>query len=307
MFSLFRRKQQEPQYHSRFGGLWVDRLDAETELSRRLAKASLSQDMGRKVSRFMKDGYLILSGAVDAKLADQLAGVMTKAFQEGDDQLKYQGDTDELHSFKGNTPARGKRIVEAHALRADIRDAFASPAIVEFLTAIFDEPPVLSQSLMFQMGSEQRFHRDTTFVRFDSPLRMVGCWIALEDVRPGSGELAYIVGSHKLPDFDFSHGKKDGVEVGPEELDRSMRWVEAESDKRGLPRERFHAKKGDALIWHADLAHGGSPITDPERTRQSVVGHLSPLSVGRSMHSSVRRQHGSIHYSSTYYDLNTLG
>ncbi len=306
MFSLFGRKQQ-PQYHSRFGGLWVDRLDAEKELSRRLAKASVSPDMGRKISKFMKDGYLILSGAVDARLADQIAGVMTKAFQEGDEQLRYQGDTDELHSFNGNTPARGKRIIEAHALRADIRDAFASPAIVEFLTAIFEEPPVLSQSLMFQMGSEQRFHRDTTFVRFDSPMRMVGCWIALEDVRPGSGELAYIVGSHKLPDFDFSHGKKDGVEVGPEELDRSLRWVEAESDKRSYPRERFHARKGDALIWHADLAHGGSPITDPELTRQSVVGHLSPLSVGRSMHSAVRRQHGPIHYSSTYYDLNTLG
>jgi phytanoyl-CoA hydroxylase len=316
VFSLFRKKPKPepppqpaspPRFHSKFGGLWVDRLDAEEELAARLAQGRIAPELGRKIAQFMRDGYLILEGAVDARLAGQLAALMTKAFREGDPQLKYQADSDELHSFAGNTPPRGKRIIEAHALRADIRDAFASPAIVEFLTAIFDEPAVLSQSLMFQMGSEQRFHRDTTFVRFDSPMRMVGCWIALENVVAGSGELAYIVGSHRIPDFEFSHGKKDGVEVGPEELDRSLRWVEDESDKRGLRRERFLAKKGDALIWHADLAHGGSPITDPERTRQSVVGHLSPLSVGRSMHSSVRRPHGPIHYSSTYYDLNALG
>ena len=36
VFSLFRKqKQQEPQpqYHSKFGGLWIDRLDAEEELA----------------------------------------------------------------------------------------------------------------------------------------------------------------------------------------------------------------------------------------------------------------------------------
>jgi phytanoyl-CoA hydroxylase len=124
-------------------------------------------------------------------------------------------------------------------------------------------------------------------------------------VRPGSGELSYIVGSHRLEDFPFSTGRKDGVGVSYEELSRSLEWVVAESEKRGLPKEVFSAKKGDALIWHADLAHGGRPITDPSLTRRSVVGHLSPLSVGRSAHprSKVRRKHGSLYYSSTFYNL----
>jgi ectoine hydroxylase-related dioxygenase (phytanoyl-CoA dioxygenase family) len=67
----------------------------------------------------------------------------------------------------------------------------------------------------------------------------------------------------------------------------------------------FRGRKGDALIWHADLAHGGSPITDPALTRQSVVGHLSPLSVGRSdfKTSARRRRHGALYYSSTYYNV----
>ena len=305
MFSFLKKKPRDIRYHSSFGGLWVDRLDADEELSRRLSSGAVSPELGRGLSRFMADGYLIVPGAVDSKVVDRIAAAMTHAFERGDERLRYQGNSDEVHVFQGNTDPRGKRVVEAHAVLPDVRDAFAAPAVVEFLTALFDEPPVLSQSLMFQMGSEQPIHRDTTFVRFDKPLCMVGCWIALEDVRPGSGELSYIVGSHRLPDFPFSTGRKDGVEATPDELHASFGWLVTESEKRGLSKQVFRASKGDALFWHADLAHGGSPITDPRLTRQSLVGHLSPLSVGRSTFatSAKRRRHGALYYSSTYYDL----
>ena len=304
MFS-FLKKRPDIQYHSRFGGLWVDRLDADRELLRRLSRGGLSAELGRRISRFIKDGYLIVPGAVDTGVVDRIATAMTNAFVHGDERLRFQGNSDEVHVFVGNTEPRGKRVVEAHAVLPEVRDAFASPAVVEFLTAVFDEPPVLSQTLMFQMGSEQPIHRDTTFVQFDQPLSMVGCWIALEDVRPGSGELSYIVGSHRLPDFPFSTGRKDAVGATPDELHASFGWLLTESEKRGMAREVFRARKGDALFWHADLAHGGSPITDPALTRQSLVGHLSPYSVGRSTFSTsaLRRPHGPIYYSSTYYDL----
>ena len=313
MFSLFRKKQppQQPevashQYHSKFGGLWVDRVDAEQELSRRLEAREISPELGRSIASFMADGYLIIPGAVASGLVDRIAATMTSAFERGDDRLRYQGGGHEVFKLEGRNDPRGKRIIESHAVLPEVRDAFASPKIVEFLQAVFGEPAVLAQSLVFQMGSEQPLHRDTTFVRFVKPLSMVGVWIALEDVRAGSGELSYVTGSHRLPDFPYSNGKKDGIEVSPEELDKSLRWVVEESERRGLSRQLFRPKKGDALLWHADLAHGGSPITDPQLTRQSLVGHLCPLSVRRSDQppSQPRRPHGPLQYSSTYYDLN---
>lgn len=305
MLSFFGKRTR---YHSKFGGLWIDRRDGDRELAQRRAKGSPSGQMERDVAKFMADGYLILRRAVDPQLADRIATAMTVGFERGDERLRYHTNGAKHHVLEGGTDPRGKRIIEAHVILPEILDAFASPRIVEFLTTIFDEPPVLSQTLMYQMGSEQGYHRDTTFVRFDAPLRMVGCWIALEDVRPGSGELSYIVGSHRLEDFPFSTGRKDGVGVSSEELNRSLDWVVTESEKRGLPKEVFRAATGDALIWHADLAHGGQPITDPTLTRKSVVGHLSPLSVGRSAHrgSKVRRRHGPLYYSSTYYNLKKL-
>ena len=35
----------------------------------------------------------------------------------------------------------------------------------------------------------------------------------------------------------------------------------------------FLAKKGDVLIWHANLVHGGMPIEDKNTTRKSMVIH----------------------------------
>jgi hypothetical protein len=305
VFSLFKKNQRQQEYHSKFGGLWIDRVDAGEELERRLEKGQVSAHLGQELSKFMADGYLIIPGAVDPDLVDRIAATMTEAFERGDERLRYQGGGNEVFTFEGKTEPRGKRVIEAHAVLPDVREAFTSPPIVEFLEAIFDEPVVLAQSLMFQMGSEQPFHRDTTYVRFRKPLSMVGCWVALEEVRAGSGELSYIVGSHRLPDFPYSSGKKDGIDVPHDELMGSLRWVVEESDRRGLKREIFRPAKGDALIWHADLAHGGSPITDPTLTRQSLVGHLSPLSVWRSDQrvGTTRKAHGRIHYSSTYYNV----
>ena len=67
------------------------------------------------------------------------------------------------------------------------------------------------------------------------------------------------------------------------------------------------AKKGDILVWHADLAHGGSPVTRPELTRQSLVGHFCPRSANpnyfkwRSEQAEIKR-YGALSYCSEHYD-----
>ena len=43
--------------------------------------------------------------------------------------------------------------------------------------------------------------------------------------------------------------------------------------ERGLKREIFLGRKGDCFIWSCQIAHGGTPISDPKRTRKSLVTH----------------------------------
>lgn len=43
--------------------------------------------------------------------------------------------------------------------------------------------------------------------------------------------------------------------------------------KEGIAPVRFHPRKGQALIWAANLLHGGDLQRDPSRTRWSQVTH----------------------------------
>jgi hypothetical protein len=41
----------------------------------------------------------------------------------------------------------------------------------------------------------------------------------------------------------------------------------------GLQPKYFLARKGDVLFWHANLFHGGSPISNPDSSRRALVCH----------------------------------
>ena len=102
---------------------------------------------------------------------------------------------------------------------------------------------------------------------------MVGIWVALEDVDAECGPLVYYPGSHKLPIYSNEH-------VGHFSVDPKLRkqvifepsWNELVR-VHGLESQVFMAKKGQALIWAANLLHGGMPHKDINRTRWSQVTH----------------------------------
>ena len=44
--------------------------------------------------------------------------------------------------------------------------------------------------------------------------------------------------------------------------------------ERGLEAHHFHARKGDVLIWQANLLHGGSERRNLQLSRKAVVCHF---------------------------------
>ena len=88
-------------------------------------------------------------------------------------------------------------------------------------------------------------------VRGDRPprLALAASWTALEDIKPGSGELTYFDGSHRLPDFVFSdefkcwHRDRDGDEMHVEYL----AGLVTRSEASGLPSRRHLAAPGRRL------------------------------------------------------------
>ncbi len=144
--------------------------------------------------------------------------------------------------------------------------------VIELLSRLFGRVAFPFQTLNFRIGSRKRSHSDA--IHFSSaPERfMCGVWVALEDVREGSGPLFYHPGSHKLPILSG-----DQVGASPDQEGHGCSRFEdtwgAIAAAEGFERERFFAKRGQALIWLANLLHGGDEIRDPNATRHSQVTH----------------------------------
>lgn len=85
----------------------------------------------------------------------------------------------------------------------------------------------------------------------------------------------YYSGSHKWPIFVNEHigycRAAHNVEPPNQKAFEEM-WAALVRTNRLEP-VQFHAKKGQALIWAANLLHGGSRQTDPSLTRWSQVTH----------------------------------
>jgi ectoine hydroxylase-related dioxygenase (phytanoyl-CoA dioxygenase family) len=156
-----------------------------------------------------------------------------------------------------------------------VRKLALLPSIIEKLELLYQRRPVPFQTLNFPVGTQQAAHSDS--IHFSSiPERwMCGVWIALEDVDEDNGPLQYYPGSHKLPVLamhDFGLSPQDFADLS-ESYPIYEEIVGEMLDASQLKPKRLHMKKGQALIWEANLFHGGSPINDPDRTRLSQVTH----------------------------------
>lgn len=267
------------EHFSRFGGLWTDRKDAQQLLLDKLYDGSVTHEEAKRLRDFIASGHLVVEEAVPAAVIDKLEAELSRAFARDDERLVVREPSDPA----GGPPAPGdsQPLVDLHALFAPAREALLAAPIVRFLTLIFEDDPLLFQSHKFDRGSAQGMHQDTAYVVTSAPLELAATWIALEDIRPGTGELMYYEGSHRLDDYLFGRGRKhwDPERDGDEAHERFLRHLEQDPPKLGMTRRTFLPRKGDAMIWAADLAHGGSPVADPTSTCKSIVGHYCPTRV----------------------------
>jgi ectoine hydroxylase-related dioxygenase (phytanoyl-CoA dioxygenase family) len=104
---------------------------------------------------------------------------------------------------------------------------------------------------------------------------LLGVWIALEDITTENGPLHYYPGSHKLPYYLNSDYNNEGTDymIGDKSYAEYEKMMQQKIAEQGLKKEIFKAKKGDLLIWHANLFHGGEPHTNKNMTRKSMVLH----------------------------------
>jgi hypothetical protein len=166
------------------------------------------------------------------------------------------------------------RVQDAWKSDEDVRQIAANRDVLDLLSKLYGRRAFPFQTLNFPVGTQQALHSDS--IHFSSiPERfMCGVWLAFEDVTRDAGPLVYLPGSHKWPILSNAMIGRSGADNRglPAQDPFDAAWA-ALVEASGLEFEHFLPKKGQALIWAANLLHGGAWQDDPTLTRWSQVTH----------------------------------
>jgi len=168
-----------------------------------------------------------------------------------------------------------RKLMDAWKSSTVINQIFHNQVVLQIMNFLFDKETMPFQTINFLYGSEQKPHSDSIHMTTEPLGYLAAIWIALEDIEDGSGELVYYPGSHKLnyvmsEDYDTGN---TALKLGNHNYKHYEEKIESIILQNNLEGKKFLASKGDVLIWHANLLHGGSPITKPGKTRKSMVAH----------------------------------
>ncbi|WP_347302388.1 phytanoyl-CoA dioxygenase family protein [Croceibacterium sp. TMG7-5b_MA50] len=175
---------------------------------------------------------------------------------------------------RSDKTAGERRVQDAWKFDADVKAIAANQVLLGLLSKLYGRRAFPFQTLNFPVGTQQEAHTDA--VHFSSlPQRfMCGVWLAMEDIAPEAGPVFYVPGSHRWPQLSNAMiGRRGHGSSLSSAQDPFAEGWRALMEVHGGMEEPFLAKKGQALIWTANLLHGGSRQTDPHLTRWSQVTH----------------------------------
>lgn len=238
---------------------WLDRLDSKEELP----KNGIFQSLDKKI----QDSILDWSGQGYAILDQFFSHQEVETMQSEIDKIKEKN----LAQYQVNS----KKLMFAVRQSDVLLNTVNNPKINQILSLLLGREVQLFQSINFEEGSQQKTHSDSVHMTTYPLGYLIAIWVAFEDVKPGSGVLHYYPGSHQLPYIlspDFDHGS-NRLFLGKNAYDKYEEKIAEVISNHTFPKKEFLPKKGDVLIWHANLLHGGNPITVKESTRKSMVLH----------------------------------
>ncbi|NEP87748.1 MAG: phytanoyl-CoA dioxygenase [Okeania sp. SIO2C2] len=228
------------------------------------SQLTLDKDTKKLVKQFAEQGYVIIDDLGIENITETTDRIVK-------DLTPIYGDKGKVESAW----IYHDRIQDAWTFNQDVKKIATSPKIINLLKILYQREPIPFQTLNFKFGTQQSTHSDS--IHFSSmPARfMCGVWVALEDIDANNGPLHYYPGSHKLSMFDLNDlGITGSYQNKPYDVYPIYEeFLQSLIEHNGLKKVELYVKKGQALIWAANLLHGGSPVIDKKRTRYSQVTH----------------------------------
>ena len=258
------------EYFPRAGPLpWLDLPDAELRVAEKRARGEITGEEAGQCRRWASDGFIVLERAFSPESLDRTWLAYEEAIRSG------------ALALQPESPAAGdllpSRSLDAHFVVPEIRQVLHDEGLRKWMRLLLGRPPVPFQTLVSHKGSEQREHSDAIHMTTYPVGYLTAAWIAFEDIHPDCGPIVYYPGSHKLPyvsslglGISRSAFRRRGYAAYFERYEPAIQRLIADN---GLRPVVFLPKKGDVLLWHANLIHAGSPRRNLALSRRAVVLH----------------------------------
>lgn len=225
-----------------------------------------------------KSGFLDFSAAIQQKIVDWPQNgylILEKYFSDEEVDAVNKDIETLLQQQKLDFNFTGRKIMNAWETSPAAEHLLKDENIQTLLSFLLGKQTVPFQTINFQKGSEQKPHSDSIHMTTEPLGYLIATWTALENIVDGAGQLMYYPGSHKLPyimgeDFDTGNTL---WQLGADNYPNYEEKIASVIAKQHIDPKYFKANKGDVFIWHANLLHGGSPITDESTSRRSQVCH----------------------------------
>lgn len=236
---------------------WLDVGDSALLAPQRANFSNFTSEIQQQILKWSANGYMVLDKYFNESTCDTVNSEIESLVQRK--KIRFTGN----------------KLMFANKKSSFIKDISNDQGILNLLGFLLDKEVVPFQTINFFNGSEQRAHSDSVHMTTYPLGYLIAIWIALEDVTHDNGPLFYYPGSHKLPyllNNDFNEGETF-LTLGKKDYPDYEDMLEELVAKKEYRSKEFHAHKGDVLIWHANLVHGGAPIINKDLTRKSMVIH----------------------------------
>ena len=235
-----------------------------------LDNSDLSEKEKIQCKKYNRDGYLIIDLDIDQDHIDRIISDMKNSLHK--DGTVFHAD----HFQYTNS----KRIFQLWKNSKACAELTINKKILKTLNMLYGREAFPFSTINFFRGTNQPLHSDAIHFHSIPQLWMVGAWVALEDTSVKNGTLKIVPGSHKWKIWDYEGLKlphpdniKDGEKENYREYENFLVQLVKE---KGIEPISPDIKKGQVLIWSANLLHGGcnvEGVTDFSLSRFSQAQH----------------------------------
>jgi len=258
--------------------------------------------------QFTEHGYVVVPGLLPDELTQSVKKEFIASVKTFTGPLLRQADAQPSahrlspEGYMLNSLLHVHRLTEERfaGFRRAVLAVVGQARLQQLLSRLVGEEPVLVQTMYFESSQGNFTHADSHFIDSGAKGRMVGCWIALEDIGPEAGRFTLYPGTHRL--FSADQGTGEVAAAAAEYEAHSLEVITGYQEHgsslplAAMARSRKLLKRllalgdvvpvtpslsaGDVVVFSSLTLHESARPSAKGGTRHSLTAHFVPRSKG---------------------------